>query len=358
MSRSEQTTHDYEALLDRFQVLPGRVERPRTFMEITRYPHYENVCSNILAFFIDPEELHGLGTLVLDALTGEANIATADQGVGGSVSVEREAVTPDGNRIDILVTSYDRAILIENKIYASVTNPFDDYAAYLDEIAGGRRKDKILLTLYPMSAGQEWGFRNLTHEDLIGRIRSLLGHYVSGADARHLTMFLDFLNTLDNLGKGTRMNKEFVDFLAERGDDIESLSTDLQQFRNELNEKVKRLQSLVDASHPNIIGEGAGPRSTLSSHLHHIINVPAEGLSVDINTIISPHGWEIEFDTKRKSDYSRLRRLLHRLEISFEEKPGGKGLHFPAPHSAYDEDLESIRSVLQDLLNKIATTHD
>ena len=45
-------------LLDDSQKLPNRVERPRTFMEIAGYSHYENVCSNILAFFMDPEEPH------------------------------------------------------------------------------------------------------------------------------------------------------------------------------------------------------------------------------------------------------------------------------------------------------------
>jgi hypothetical protein len=223
-----ETPNDYEQLMEAFQALPGRVERPRTFMEITRYPHYENVCSNVLAFFMDPAESHGLGTLMLDALTSEGNITA--EGVWSNVSVEREVITHAGNRIDILVTSDDRAILIENKINASVINPFDDYAAYLDATVGDRTKHKLLLTLYPSSGGRDWGFRNLTHEEYVGHIRSLLGNYVSGADTRHLTMFLDFLNTLENLRRGTRMNKEFVEFLARRGDDIERLSTDLQRF--------------------------------------------------------------------------------------------------------------------------------
>lgn len=332
-------------------------------MEIAGYPHYENVCSNILAFFMDPEESHGLGTLVLDALAIAGNIAAADERVGGNVSVEREVVTHAGNRIDILITSDDHDILIENKIYAAVNNPFDDYATHLDKIAGARRKDKILLTLNPTSEGRDRGFRNLTHEELVGHIRSLLGHYVSGADARHLTMFLDFLNTLENLRKGTRMNQEFVKFLAERSDDIESLSTDLQQFRNELEEKAKSLQSLVDASHPSVIGNGVGPWSTLSCGIHHLINIADDpALQASIRTSISPHGWEIAFDTQRKRDYSRLRELLHHLEIPFEEKQGGRGLHNPArftysdPSSfPYNENLDSIRPVLQDLVDKLAT---
>jgi hypothetical protein len=47
-------------------------------------------------------------------------------------------------------------------------------------------------------------------------------------------------------------------------DDIQSLSTDLQRFRNELKEKVRDLQSLVDTSHPSVkVGSGSRP-NTLS----------------------------------------------------------------------------------------------
>jgi PD-(D/E)XK nuclease superfamily len=194
--------HAATTLLDDFRALPGRVERPRTFMEIAGYPHYENACSNILAFFMDPEESHGLGTLVLDALASAGKIAAADEGVGGGVSVEREVSTDDGNRIDILITSDEHAVLIENKIYAGAINPFDDYADYLDRIAVDRKKHKLLIILYPINEGSEWGFMNLTHKVFVEQIRSLLGHYVSSADARYLTIFLDFLNTLENLQRG------------------------------------------------------------------------------------------------------------------------------------------------------------
>jgi PD-(D/E)XK nuclease superfamily len=115
-------SHALTTLLDDFVKLPARIERPSTFMEIAGYPHYENVYSNILAFYLDPEEAHGLGTLVLDALARVGSIAAADEGVGGNVSVEREVITDNGNRIDILIETDAHAILIENKIYASVEN--------------------------------------------------------------------------------------------------------------------------------------------------------------------------------------------------------------------------------------------
>ena len=190
MVRGEATRlENYEVLLDEFKQLPGRVERPRTFMEIAGYPHYENVCSNILAFFMDPQKPHGLGTLMLDALANVGNIADENEGFGSNVSIDRE-VNTDKGRIDILITSDDHAILIENKIHAGVSNPFDDYSAYLDRIANGREKHKFNSHTLSNKSGSNWGFTNLTHEEFVLQIRSLLGHYVSSADARHLTMFL------------------------------------------------------------------------------------------------------------------------------------------------------------------------
>ena len=45
----------FKALLSAFrQQVPERPERLPTFQEISGYPHYENVCSNILAFYLDP----------------------------------------------------------------------------------------------------------------------------------------------------------------------------------------------------------------------------------------------------------------------------------------------------------------
>ena len=52
-------------------------------MEIGGYPHYENVCSNFLAFFFNPERPHGLGSLFLDALVGSVGIESVEgEGLG------------------------------------------------------------------------------------------------------------------------------------------------------------------------------------------------------------------------------------------------------------------------------------
>jgi hypothetical protein len=170
------------SLLDEFRRLPGRISRPQTFMEIGGYPHYENVCSNFLAFYFDPECPHGLGSLFLDALGGSVGSEGVEGGLGGNVSVEREVVTESGNRIDLLIKSDSHAVLIENKIFAAVSNPFEDYAAYLRSLKNesgdafpDENKIKILLTLYPSREGSEWGFVNVTHADFAGAVRPRLG---------------------------------------------------------------------------------------------------------------------------------------------------------------------------------------
>lgn len=349
--------HAAEKLLDDFRGLPGRVERPQTFMEIAGYSHYENVCSNILAFFMDPEESHGLRTLVLDALASASNITVADEGLGGSVSVEREVITNRGNRIDILIESDDRAVLIENKIYAIVSNPFADYTDYLDRrILDGRAKHKLLLTVFPTNEGRNWGFANLTYTKFVEEMRSLLGSYVSRADTRYLTIFLDFLNTLENLQKETRMDQEFIKFLVERDDEVRSLFNDLKSFRAELRKKVEELRDLIDTSqHRSVEAKDLwrGDIVSMSDNLYFIIRA-AEDLLVGIDTHLSPRGWEIQIFPRDKGDPSKLRNLLERLKIPFEEK---ERFIYPA-HFAYDEKLDQIRLVLQDVVDKLAMSQE
>lgn len=347
----------FEELLDEFKKLPDRVERPPTFMEIAGYPHYENACSNILAFFMDPEESHGLGTLMLDALANAGRIVDADEGFGGNIAVEREVSTEAGNRIDLLIESDDRAVLIENKIYANVSNPFADYTDYLDRrITDGRAKHKLLLTVFPTDEGRTWEFANLTYAKFVEEMRSLLGNYVSSADTRYLTIFLDFLNTLGNLQRGTRMDQEFIKFLAERDDDIKKLFNDLKSFRADMRKKIEELRDLVEWNqYPSIEKEGLWRADTVGmfDNLFHHIRI-TEDLLVGVDTHLDPHGWEIQIYPRDKGDPTKLTSLLESLGISFEDSRGWRLYAHPA-RFAYDENLDQIRPVLQEIVDKLAT---
>ncbi|MEJ7840484.1 MAG: PD-(D/E)XK nuclease family protein [Rubrobacter sp.] len=343
--------HPATKLLADFRALPSRKERPRTFLEIASYPHYENACSNILAFFMDPEESHGLGTLVLDALMFTGDNTEAEKGIGGNVSVEREVITSKG-RIDLLVTSDDHAIVIENKIHAGVSNPFSDYADHLGHIADGRSKRKFLLTLYPTSEGSEWGFTNLTHEEFVRQIRSRLGLYVSDVDARYLIVFLDFLNTLESLQKGSRMDKGFVRLLSERTNDVSSFLAGVFGFKDELRKKVRDLGNIIVLGrHQDVRQFFWREQDELYDTLVHDIRVHEE-LLVALEIYISAEGWGI-YIWPRRGDRSELLDLLQRSMVTFDDE-GEEGVSHPA-YFDYDEDLDRISPVLQEIIDKLAT---
>lgn len=349
--------------MDEFEKVQSRVERPQTFMEIAGYPHYEDVCSNFLAFFFDPAGAHGLGSLFLGALLDSVGIAGEEDGLGGNVSVEREVITAKGNRIDLLIKSDSHAVLIENKIFAAVANPFEDYAEYLDGLKNengdpyqDENKIKILLTLYRPNEGSTCGFRNLTHADFASAVRSRLGHYVSAADARYLTLMLDFLNTLENLGEGTRMNQGFINLLAERSDQVEKFLKGIKQVRDEAWGKIKRLGDCIDLKDDQNVQQfpwRRNPDYYLTCYLQH--RVPIDGESyVVIQPVVSPSGWEIRLFyrvSKKAQNRLELEKLLKENEIPPENDPF---IH-PERFAYNEKDLNRIAGVVQKELSRIST---
>jgi hypothetical protein len=326
-------------------------------MEIGGYPHYENVCSNFLAFFFDPEGPHGLGSLFLDALMGSVSTAGGEVGLGGNVSVEREVSTARGNRVDILMKSGSHAVLIENKIYAAAVNPFGDYAEYLDSLKNENgdayeKRTKVLLTLHPSKEGAEWCFVNLTHANLASAVRSSLGRHVSKADTRYLTLMLDFLNTLENLGEGTRMNQGYIKLLAARSDEVETFLRGISEVRDELRGKVKGLAAFINVEgYQNVeqIPWSPNPNHSLRHFLQHRVHIDEKSYIV-IEPVISPSGWEIRIFSRGPQNCSELQGLPGKLEIPFEKD----GPFIYPDRFAYDADLSLVASTVQGIVDNIS----
>ena len=354
----------HEALLSAFsQQVPKGPERLPTLLEITRYPHYEDVCSNILAFYFDPGKPHGLGTLFLDAIACLGGIE--EQWISGNVEVTREEETKNGKHIDILIRSASHAVLIENKIWHRIDNPFCDYAKHLDSLEQSH-KHKFLLTLNPVedSTAQECGFENITHEQLVKKIRERLGAHLGRtrrdgdvADTRYLTFMLDFLNTLDNLREGMAMDREFLEFLKSNQDDVESLLVREREFRKELRGKIKELERKMIgySNHPEVeqwpwSGDREDEGYGLWDILVHVIEF-AEDFRVHIDASVSPHGWVIEIWLRKGADKARLKELLGQLP--YEEEEGGRGF-VHTTRFGYDEDLKNIADSLQDVVSRLA----
>ena len=123
---------DLNILLDEASKLYDKIPiKEKTFMDISGYPHYENVSSNILAFYFNTQEEHNFKNLLTNSLIkvlqnkGIAIDLIDDDCV---VEVFREYTTIKKNRIDIVLQSNDLVIGIENKLDSSVYNDLIDYA--------------------------------------------------------------------------------------------------------------------------------------------------------------------------------------------------------------------------------------
>lgn len=359
-------TQAAEALLDEFrQQVPRRPKRLPTFMEITGYPHYENVCSNILAFFFDPGNPHGLGTLFLDALAQVGGIEDQEEVIGSNVEVDTQVCTDAGNFIDILILSDSHVILIENKIFYGIHNPFADYAKHLDSLANEldkHNKHKFLLTLKLVTnTANDHGFLNITHGDLVNKIRDLLGNYVAGADTRYLTFMLDFLNTLDYLQGGMVMNPEFVNFLASHSDEVEVLRKEIEAFKKELRDKITQLKALIAIeSYRESVQQRLwrGKESPFADFLVHDITHPSFANKIAIDTVLSPKGWEIQFFMRnsKADERVKLQELLQQLNVQFEEREDRryKGTRFThMQHFNYAADLNQVAEVVRGVLFKL-----
>ena len=117
-----------------------REEQP-TFFSIAGIGHKELPLSNVYAFFFDSEEVHGLGSLFLEALLDVVGAKNAEQvtkwpSLEGPVRVAREYALDGQQRLDLLVhdgpagttvqgASY--AVLIENKVNHWLANDLDNY---------------------------------------------------------------------------------------------------------------------------------------------------------------------------------------------------------------------------------------
>lgn len=317
-------------------------------MEISGYPHYENVCSNILAFFFDPKKPHGLGTLFLDAIARVGSIKDRVGAVRGEIKVEREVQTGAGNFIDIILRSDSHAILIENKIYARIANPLADYATCLDEY-GRKYNYKFLLTLSPVRNTDSFG--NITYAQFVKEIRGLLGCYVAGADTHYLMFMLDFLNTLDYLHGGKVMNPELVKFLKNHSQDVARFLKDINAFKEELRGKVKGLAGLISVdSNSNVSQWKYREKNGLFDVLVHDITL-LQGFVIAIDTVVSFDGWRIEVFPRKKIHDQKTQDLLQTLDLQAKEQ---KGRYMLPRRFAYTTDLGKIAQDVQDVVDKIS----
>lgn len=201
ISKLEKILFDMET---EFQTIPKK-EYQQNFLEICRYPgnRFEEICSRILQFFLQPKREHKLKNMMLNSIK-QATKEYFDFNADEEVTVETEVVTDDNKRIDIMVEGQTFVMSIENKIWAGLYNKLDSYKDLTEKRAEGKTSLLLVLSLRRLKKAEankceENGFKILYYEDLIASIKRNVGSYLSECNQKYLILLYDFINTLENM---------------------------------------------------------------------------------------------------------------------------------------------------------------
>ncbi|MEQ6166157.1 PD-(D/E)XK nuclease family protein [Ekhidna sp. MALMAid0563] len=245
----EYDLNDIESFLTK--PLPDIPEETWTFLDIAGFPHYENVISNIYAYYFDKENPHGFEDLFLKALfeairnKAEGKICSrleyleewSEWSVMREESVERK-------RIDILLeeTSQEENtyIIIENKVYASLNNPLETYWNRNET----DRKIGVVLSLFPEEPSHN-GFINITHQEFLYEIKKLQGLYLERTGDRDLYILKDLIITMKK-DTDTLPLEKVMKFYQDHHEKIESINELRNQVISELLKSFENVKSKLN----------------------------------------------------------------------------------------------------------------
>jgi len=214
--------------------MPETSKYRKNLIEIAGYPSWENVNSNLLAFYLDEKEEHNFGRLFLDSLLDLCEIESdiklpTRETFDTEFVVSREVSSSLGGRIDIVIKSDSEndsdawAIIIENKLYANLYNNLDDYYHSIKPI----NKIGILLTLEKNIKNDT--FINISHKDLVERIKQSLSEYYLGSDDRHLLFLKEYILNVESHYTNKNHMANFDNELLQL---FHSKNEEIQNFKN------------------------------------------------------------------------------------------------------------------------------
>lgn len=222
------------------------------FFSVSGYPHYENVASNVLAFFFDCKQEHNFKDLWLKSLIDCYN-KKMDQSitleVSRNIEISREEYTADG-RIDLFIECDDKIIVVENKIYSGVGNPLESYHRYAIERARGNNAQviEILLSLrkeenrYDEKDG--YNFINITYHELLSQVKKNKANYIKDESNKWVIYMNEFCDNIRCLQEDSmqEINTKWQEFLSGHNEEIKSF---FEKFNTDIELKRENFKRIV-----------------------------------------------------------------------------------------------------------------
>ena len=351
------TIDQFQVLLAAFKELPPTLQRDPTTLELSGYPHLENVYSNILAFFLDPEREHGFGPLFLESLLFVAECKATIQD-GEEVEVTREEITGTRKQIDLVISTDTLIVGIENKIYNPLHNDFEDYGRHIYERANGRCECKILLGLnLPEGDRELFGFTPITYQDYFDEVLRRIGPTLIGSSERYLQFALEVVETVKHLTEGSAMKPEMLDFFQKKEEGVDSLLQEVNELKKEMRNSVKTLKTYLE---PDFITSNINVRPWRQNHKLRdsvVYEIKVEdGFTLEIYTFISPKGWRIKILTTERN-FQRVKSWLEGYWDNWKEEreEGYRYQSDPSADLPYDTDISEVFDRVKSLIKSAKT---
>lgn len=364
-----------QTFLDSHEI-PRIKKKPKTFLGIAKQPHYENVLSNIYAFYFNVNEEHQFKNLFIKSLVAcisDSKIANKDFSGLANFKIETEyytdglGLTKNKGRIDLLLRNNDQAIIIENKVYHHLNNDLDDYwySVKLDTDSD-KSKIGIILSLKPVSKDtyQQYTSKNhyinITHLQLMKKVMENIGDYLLDANEKHLHFLKDFYQNIINLSSPT-MSENNISFYIKNKTKVNQLVSLKYEFKKHIIAEVEKAGHGID--NVKLALSNYRPNNDRLRHYEStnypelVYTIVFEKLLKDENRlciIVEPRGEALKEGTAFKNvEFNKDENLI--IQDSFYSKINEGWAHFAS--KGYDLNTNNIADLGAFIQKKIKDDH-
>ncbi len=203
--------------------------KERTIFSLGGRGYYENAASDMLAFFLQPGAEHGLGTLFLSAIFESMGMSDTATPEFGEITVQREARTSQGNKIDLQIVGRNWCLIVENKIRHIQNNPFDDYEAHAKTL---HRPLELFTILSPNGKSTRPKWIGVKYADYCATLREHLGKAMFDVSHTKWHLFArEFILHIENELYTPTMNERDIIFIEEHTAEITKVQKMMSQYR-------------------------------------------------------------------------------------------------------------------------------
>jgi hypothetical protein len=216
-----------QSFLSEYSLLALKKVEPN-FFQIAGFPHYENVSSNVLQFFLSNNLVV---KSLLDCMGLEYNPAH-----DFVVYIKREAATEDNKRIDILISTNKYIIGIENKVNAGLNNPVGEYGSFLKNLAKKEGKEPVFFVLSKKAVEANPEYKNILHRNFSQEVKKHYPELLNDFGYRHFLFLTEYITNMDSFEGVYCMNNEFIEIAKRDGnlEKIEQIMSEGERLRNDL----------------------------------------------------------------------------------------------------------------------------